>query len=389
MSPAELLSESLPSQAFRVIPRYNYRRQFGDIDSLLLSIRKTLLRGDYVLGQPVTRFEANFAAYCQCAYGKGVNSGTDALLVTMRALGIGAGDEIIVPANTFHATVAAIELAGAKPVLIDADARSYLLDIRQLPGLLSPATKAILPVHLFGKPASMPEIMELAAGKSLLVIEDAAQAHGASTKGRRVGSFGIAGCFSFHPSKNLAAAGDAGAVVTDDPCLAAKIDSHRALGQQSQNDHVLVGLNTKMDTLQALVLDSKLQHLDEWNRSRAQIAYCYRSELRHLPVSFQSDSPDEVHVYHLFQLQTPHRDALLHFLKGRGIDAVIRYPTPIHLQPAFHKRGWREGQFPVAERLSKELLCLPLRPDMEEAEIEFVVRGVRDFFANVSAAERS
>jgi dTDP-4-amino-4,6-dideoxygalactose transaminase len=374
-------SAELSSEMFKVVSRYNYPHQLGDVDALLIELRSMLLNGDYVLGKAVSDFEAAFAAYCQCAYARGVNTGTDALVITMRALGIGAGDEVIVPANTFHATVAAIELAGATPILVDADPRSYLLDERQLPGVLSDRTKAIIPVHLFGKPVPMSNILELASRRRLLVIEDAAQAHGALYKGERVGSFGVAGCFSFHPSKNLAAAGDAGAIVTQDRDLAERIDLYRALGQRQQNEHVVVGLNSKIDALQAKVLSWKLHRLDEWNRSRARIAALYRTELDDLPVSFQSCDTDETHVYHLFQIQTPRRDELLRFLKGRGIDAVVRYPTPIHLQPAFQRWGWKQGQFPVSERLSKELLCLPLRPAMDQTEIDFVIQGVRDFFA--------
>jgi dTDP-4-amino-4,6-dideoxygalactose transaminase len=317
-------------------------QQFGDINALLVQLRSLLLNGDYVLGREVSGFEAAFAAYCQCEY-EGVNTGTDALIIAMRALGIGAGDEVIVPANTFHATVAAIELAGATPVLVDAKPDSYLLDERQVPGLLSQRTKAIIPVHLFGKPVPMSNILELAARHNLLVIEDAAQAHGARYQGKPVGSFGVTGCFSFHPSKNLAAAGDAGAIVTQNAELADKIDLYRALGQRQQNEHVVVGLNSKMDALQAKVLSWKLHYLDEWICSRAQIAAWYRSELQDLPLSFQAYDSDETHVYHLFQIQTPRRDELLRFLKARGIDAVVRYPTPIHLQPAFQKWGWKQA----------------------------------------------
>jgi len=381
---------AISSEVCKCVSRYDYSQQFQNIDDLLTDIRRVLLTGNYVLGPEVNRFEAEFARYCDSAYCKGVNSGTDALLITMLALGIGRDDEVIVPANTFHATVAAIELAGATPVLVDADERTYLMDDRWLSSLLSGRTKAIIPVHLFGKPVPMENLLELAGRKNLLVIEDAAQAHGASIQGRRVGSFGIAGCFSFHPSKNLAAAGDAGAVVTRDEAFAARLDLYRALGQRCQNEHVLVGMNSKLDTLQAQILLSKLRYLDDWNASRAEIAGWYRSELEDLPVSFQARGTDEVHVYHLLQMRTSHRDALLGFLRVRGIDAVVRYPTPIHLQPAFHKYGWKPGQFPVSESLSKELLCLPLRPAMPEEEVLFVVETIRAFFSsNTGPAERS
>ncbi len=376
------------AEVVRSVPRYNYRHQFGDSDELIGELTRMLLDGHYVLSKEVSTFESAFAHYCGCTYAKGVNTGTDALVIALRALGIGNGDEVIAPANTFHATVAAIELAGATPVLVDADEESFLLDQSQLSASLGSRTRAIVPVHLFGKPVRMREVMAIAEKMGLLVIEDAAQAHGASIDGRRVGSWGAAGCFSFHPSKNLAAAGDAGAIVSRDENLARQIDLQRSLGQAAQNEHVVVGLNSKLDALQARILSWKLGRLDSWNESRARIASWYRSELGGLPVQFQSRDSGEVHVYHLFQMRTQHRDALLAFLRARGIDAVVRYPAPIHLQRAFRKWGWQPGAYPVAERLSKELLCLPIRPDMEEAEVGFVIDGVFAFFDESYSAVR-
>lgn len=339
--------------------RYNYRQQFGASPGQLLSeLESMLLEGNYVLGKAVSDFESDFASYCDCKYAKGVNTGTDALVITLRALGIGPGDKVIAPANTFHATVAAIELAGAVPVLVDAKADSYLIDEEQVDALLDGQVRAIIAVHLFGKPVPMLSLLQTAARKNLQVIEDAAQAHGASIHGRRVGSFGAAGCFSFHPSKNLAAAGDAGAIVTNDSELAKTLDMQRCLGQHRQNEHVLVGLNSKLDAIQARVLSWKLPSLDSWNASRTRIAERYRAELRDLPLFFQAHNEDEVHVYHLFQIRTQHRDALLSSLQARGIDAVIRYPTPIHLQPAFQKWGWRKGDYPVAGRPPVTLLLM-------------------------------
>ena len=374
-------SLGISPELFRSVSRYDYRQQFGDIDSLISDLKNLLLDGSYVLGKDVAAFEGAFAAYCDCQYGRGVNTGTDALIIAIRALGIGPGDEVVTAANTFHATVAAIELSGATPVLVDADSDTFLLDLAQLPGVLTPKTKAIVPVHLFGKPLPMAPVLELAERNRVLVIEDAAQAHGARVGGRRVGSFGVAGCFSFHPSKNLAAAGDAGALVTNDAALVRKFDMYRSLGQRNQNEHLVVGLNSKMDGIQARVLSWKLPRLDEWNRSRAEIAETYRAGLCDLPISFQATDANEVHVYHLFQIRVKGRDRLLSFLRSKGIDAIVRYPTPIHLQPAFERWGWRRGQFPVSERLAEELLCLPIRPAMREEEIQFVIQAVRDFFS--------
>lgn len=364
----------------RTVVRYNYVPQFGRIDELMSDLRHMLLEGRYVLSCEVSNFESAFASYCGCRYASGVNTGTDALVIALRALGIGAGDRVITQANTFHATVAAIELAGARPVLIDVDERTFLMDPDALSSQLTKRVCAVIPVHLFGKPSPMPAIMNLCGAKHVSVVEDAAQAHGATIGGKRVGSFGVMGCFSFHPSKNLAAAGDGGAIVTDDEVLAKRIELQRSLGQRSQNEHVAVGLNSKLDAVQARILSWKLPHLDSWNEARARVAEWYRSELSSLPVTFQALDAGEVHVYHLLQIRTARRDALLAFLRAQGIDAVVRYPTPIHLQTAFQKWGWHSGEFPVAERLSRELLCLPIRPDMDEAEVGIVVEGVHAFF---------
>ena len=361
--------------------RYNYRAQFEPgFATLLEELGAMLLDGHYVLSSHVSDFERGFAAFNGSAHCVGVNTGTDALLIALRSLGIGAGDEVITQANTFHATVAAIELSGATPVLVDADDESFLIDLPAVRAAVTSRTRAVIPVHLFGKPTPMTELLALARAKGFAVVEDAAQAHGARVDGQRVGSFGIAGCFSFHPSKNLAAAGDAGAIVTDDAALASRIAQVRALGQRAQNDHVVVGYNSKLDSLQARILSYKLARLDEWNRQRRERAALYREALRDLPLSFQRDDPNEEHVYHLFQVRSVYRDDLLAHLKRHGVDAVVRYPVPVHLQPAFQHRGWRQDDFPVAERLAKELLCLPLRPDLTEGDIAFVSDCVRSFF---------
>jgi dTDP-4-amino-4,6-dideoxygalactose transaminase len=237
-----------------------------------------------------------------------------------------------------------------------------------------------MPVHLYGKPTPMQSLVATAEQHSLHIVEDACQAHGAAINGRRVGTFGHIGCFSFHPSKNLAAAGDAGAVVTSDALLDERMRCQRELGQAGQNHHVMLGLNSKLDAIQARVLSWKLPHLDRWNASRRQVAAAYREQLAGLPLRFQSDGPGEDHVYHLFQVRTDRRDELLRHLTSNGVDAVVRYPEPIHLQEAFAEGGWRPGQFPVAEALAKELLCLPIRPHMTTSEITFVCDRVREFF---------
>lgn len=363
------------------VGRYNYPAEFGDgIDALAADLRRMLLAGRYVLTEEVSSFEAAFAAYLGVQHARGVNSGTDALILALMALDVGPGDEVVTHANTFYATVAAACLVGATPVLVDADDRTWGMDATQLDVAVTPRTRVLMPVHLFGKPAPMDAVMDAARRHGVQVVEDAAQSHGARIGERRTGSFGIVSCFSFHPSKNLAAAGDGGAVVTDDAEIAASIDRLRALGQAGQNHHVDIGYNSKLHALQARILEHKLPSLDGWNDARRLAAAGYRERLAGLPLRFQPEDAGEEHVFHLFQVRTDRRDALLAHLQQSGIDAVIRYPTPIHLQPAFADRGWRAGQFPVAEALAGELLCLPIRADLSADEQDYVAERIRAFF---------
>jgi dTDP-4-amino-4,6-dideoxygalactose transaminase len=363
------------------VERYNYASQFGnDIQPLLRVIGADLRNGNYILTEAVEAFEVAFANYIGCHWCVGTNSGTDALILALLALGVGRGDEVITQANTFYATVAAICFVGATPVLVDAEPHTYLMDIGQIESAISPCTKAIIAVHLFGKCTPMTALLALAKKHQLKVIEDAAQSHGAQIDGRAAGRFGDIGCFSFHPSKNLAAAGDAGAIVTDDPQLAAQIKVLRALGQSSQNQHVALGMNSKLDAIQARVLSSKLGQLEHWNDQRRAVASHYISRLHGLPLSFQARAKDKDHVYHLFQVRTEQRDELLAHLQSCGVDAVVRYPTPIHLQEAFVSYGWQLGDFPVAESLARQTLCLPLRPDMDIKETDLVCDCIHTFF---------
>jgi dTDP-4-amino-4,6-dideoxygalactose transaminase len=365
------------------VPRYNYIEQFGgQAESLGRRIGEMLLSGDYVLSREVAAFEQAFGEYLGAPHTLGVNSGTDALLLALMALEIGPGDEVITQANTFHATVAAIRLAGARPVLVDAIEDSFQIDASEIESQVTSRTRAILPVHLYGYPAPLDGILNWAGARGLDVIEDAAQAHGARVHGKRVGTLGRIGCFSFHPSKNLAAAGDAGAVVTRDAEVAERLAQLRALGQAGQNDHRRVGLNSKLDAIQAVVLTAKLPRLDAWNERRREVAAWYRERLRSFPLYFQTGEYLDECVFHLFQVGTDRRDALLTYLREHGVDAVVRYPVPIHLQPAFADQGWKAGQFPVAERLAKELLCLPIRPDMAVNEVDYVADCVGAFFSS-------
>jgi dTDP-4-amino-4,6-dideoxygalactose transaminase len=373
------LQESQPM--IRQVRRYNYAAQFGtDLRTLMDDLQRMLVEGRYILSEEVAAFERAWGAYLGVKHVCGVNTGTDAIILALLALGVGPGDEVVTQANTFHATVAAIRLAGATPVLVDADADTFLIDEARLAEVLTPRTRVLMPVHLYGKPTPMPRILALAEKHGLAVVEDAAQAHGAKIDGKRAGTVGILGCFSFHPSKNLAAAGDGGAVVTNDDGLAEALRHRRELGQCAQNHHVVLGLNSKLDAIQARILSHKLPHLDAWNAKRRHIASCYRERLADLPLCFQRITPDEEHVFHLFPVRTNRRDALQRALQAAGIDATVRYPTPIHLQSAFADQGWRPGQFPTAERLANELLCLPIRPDMAIDEVAYVADCVHAFF---------
>lgn len=363
------------------IDRYNYPQQFGeDPEPLFSDIRSMILGGEYILTRHVAEFERAFADYIGVPHAAGLGSGTDALILALMAAGVGPGDGVITAANTFYATVAAIRLVGAVPELVDADEDTFLMHPDRLRETISTRTRAVIPVHLYGKINPMDRIMEIARACDLVVIEDAAQAHGASLKGKRAGAWGDIGCFSFHPSKNLAAAGDAGAVVTASPAYDEEIRIRRGLGQRGQNNHVLLGYNSKLDSIQARILLWKLPHLDAWNRRRREIAAAYRRRLGGLPIEFQSVEPGEEHAYHLFQIRVRERDRLLAHLQARGVDAVIRYPQPIHLQPAFADLPYRKGEFPVAEILARELLCLPLRPDFGESEIDHVVNAIREYY---------
>jgi dTDP-4-amino-4,6-dideoxygalactose transaminase len=362
------------------VPRYDYSSQYEGFDQLMIELASMIANGNYVLGREVANFERAFAEYLGCPSVVGVNTGTDALLCSFKTLGLGSDDEIVTQANTFNATVSAICLAGQKPVLVDAHEDSFLINVDEALAVVGPRTRVLVPVHLYGKPTPMERLVSQCNKRGIAVVEDAAQAHGARTEGRRVGTFGILGCFSFHPSKNLAAAGDGGAIAINCPGLAERLSVIRALGQAGQNNHVEVGYNTKLDAIQAKILMWKLRDLDRWNGQRRAIARAYHERLADLPVQFQAWQDSEEHVFHQFPIRTPCRDRLLEYLLEKGVDAVIRYPVPIHLQPAFSGFGWKPGQFPVAEALARELVCLPIRPNLTMSEVEYVSDCMRAFF---------
>ncbi|MFI8420350.1 DegT/DnrJ/EryC1/StrS family aminotransferase [Streptomyces sp. NPDC085479] len=353
-----------------LVPRYGYPAQFDDLPALTERITALLLSGDYILGKPVERFERAFAERLGAGAAVGVNSGTDALVLALHALGIGPGDEVVTVANTFHSTVLAIVRVGAVPVLVDCTDTDYMTDLDLLEAAITPRTRGIIAVHMFGQVLDMDRIGSLAARHGLALVEDCAQAVGAEWNGRAAGTFGDIGCFSFHPSKTLGAAGDAGAAITGRPELADRLRVLRGLGQREQNQHVEAGYSSRMDSVQALVLEHKLPRLDAWNRARRAVADRCTRALEGSAVRVPEAGPE--HVYHMYQVVVPGRDATLAALRAAGVDAVVRYPVPIPLQPAFAAYGFDPDAYPNARFLAENALCLPLRPEMTPEETDLM-----------------
>jgi dTDP-4-amino-4,6-dideoxygalactose transaminase len=359
-------------------------------DELQRACVDALARGDYVLGADVARLEDEFAAYCGVRHAVGVDSGTSALELALRAHGIGAGDEVITVANTFVATAFAISHAGATPVLVDAEPSSYMLDPALLDAAVTPRTRAVVPVHLYGQPADMAAIRAVADAHGLIVIEDACQAHGAKLNDRRAGALGDAAAFSFYPSKNLGAAGDGGIVVTDDDFVAQRLRMLRNYGEIRKHRSDIVGFNRRLDTLQAAMLRVKLPYLDGWNEARRRHAARYGELLADAPVATPAARAGVEHVWHLYVVRVPGRDDVRKRLAANGIETGVHYPVPIHLQPAYHQLGYGVGDFPVAERCAEEVLSLPMYPELADDAICRVVTAlVQATAAPPLAADRS
>jgi len=345
-----------------------------------VAVDEVLTDCNFILGRQVREFEQAFAAYVGVGHAVGVSNGLDALRIALAALDIGPGDEVIVPANTYIATALAVSVLGARVVLVDCDASTYNLDPAKLERAITSRTRVVIPVHLTGQPADMAPILEIAERRGLQVLEDAAQAHGAQYRGRRCGSMGIAGCFSFYPAKNLGAAGDGGMIVTQNEKLARQARKLSNYGEVVKYEHTDKGVNARLDTLHAAILGVKLPHLDEWNRRRARHAQRYRERLAEVgDIRLQAVLPESTHVYHLFMVQTSRRDALRQFLQDRGVQTGIHYPTPIHLQPAYADHGWKRGDFPVAEELASRIVSLPMFPELKDEQIDYVCRQIGEF----------
>lgn len=350
-------------------------------EDIAQAVQAVITDCNFILGRQVTAFEEAFARFIDVKHAIGVSDGLNALKLALTALEIGAGDEVILPANTFIATALAVVQAGATPVLVDCDAESYNIDTRLIERAITARTKAIIPVHLTGQAADLDPILQLAKARGLVVIEDAAQAHGALYKGKPCGSIGAAGCFSFYPAKNLGCCGDGGMVTTNDALLADRLRRLRNYGQRIKYEHQEKGENSRLDTLQAAILQVKLPHLKGWNEARAAHAQQYRERLAGVgDVQFQKLSNFSTHIYHLFIIETDYRDRLQQHLEDKGIQTGVHYPKPIHLQEAFRDLGYGPGDFPVAERLATRMLSLPMYPELTSSQIEQVAEETKRYF---------
>jgi dTDP-4-amino-4,6-dideoxygalactose transaminase len=357
-----------------MIPVANPYKQYAaykkEIDE---AIERVLNKGHYILGEEVQAFEQEFSRYIGVKNAIGTGSGTEAIHLALAACGVGDGDEVITIAHTAVATVAAIELAGAVPVFVDIEREFYTLDPSRVLRAITKKTKAIIPVHIYGQPADMKPLMEIAKKNNIRVIEDCAQAHGATYYGQRVGSFGDMGCFSFYPTKNLGAVGDAGMVVTDNETLAQRASLLREYGWSERYISSIRGWNTRIDEMQAAILRIKLRHLDNDNAKRAKIAMFYNKSLEPLDIVLPGCRENATHVYHLYVVRSPRREELLDFLPRRGVAASIHYPIPIHLQPAYRGRIQGSNELPETERAALQVLSLPIFPELSEEEARVVI----------------
>ncbi len=356
-----------------VIPFGDLKTQYHSIkEEIDQAIARVLESSQFILGDEVAAFEEEFAAYSGARFGIGVNSGTSALHLALLAAGIGKGEEVITVPFTFVATVAAIEYTGARPVFVDIDSRSYTMNVNQIEGKITERTKAILPVHLYGQAADMDPILEIARRHNLLVIEDAAQAHGAEYKGRRVGGIGHLGCFSFYPGKNLGAYGEGGMIVTNNSEYNKVIRMLRDWGQDRKYSHLIKGFNSRMEGLQGAVLRVKLRHLETWTEARRTHADAYCKGLMKCDLWLPEEMPYARHVYHVFSIRSPKRNVLQQKLQTRGIQTGIHYPLPVHLQEAYSDLGYTRGDFPLSESAAGEVFSLPLYPEMSKTQIALV-----------------
>jgi dTDP-4-amino-4,6-dideoxygalactose transaminase len=362
------------------VPIIDLVRQHKKIEEELVEAFKRVLNsGQFILGNELEAFEKQAAEYLGVKYALGVGNGTDALTIALHAIDVGPGDEVITTPFTFFATAETIAMRGAKPVFVDVEDSTLNIDVSKIEEKITKKTKAILPVHIFGQGAKMEKILEIAKKYNLKVIEDTAQGFGAKRNGKYLGSFGDLGTFSFFPTKNLSCLGDGGLITTNDETLASKIKMLRVHGSSKKYYHEFLGYNSRLDAVQAAFLSVKLKYIDIWNETRRQIASIYNKELSYYVRVPHVDEGNE-HIYHQYTIRTEKRDSLMEFLNKKNISTQVHYPIPLHLQPALSFLGYKEGDLPVAERAAKEVLSLPIFPEMTDSEVEYVIESVKEFF---------
>ena len=361
------------------VPLVDLRRQYKSIKAeIKKAIDEVLECGEYILGENVRKFEQAFANYCEAKYGIGVNSGSDALTLALKAIGAKSGDKIITVPNSFVSTANCIVFCGAKPIFVDVDSETLNLNPEKLESAITEKAKAIIVVHVHGHPADMDPINEIAEKYKIYVIEDACQAHGALYKGKKVGSLGDIACFSFYPTKNLGAYGDGGMIVTNNSELADKVRSLRNYGRVAPYIYKTIGYNSRLDELQAAILLVKLKYLDKWINERRRNAKLYSEHLSEVPeIAVPVEKEYAKHVYWVYSIRTKHRDKIQNFLNKNGIETMVHYPLPIHLQECYSYLGYAQGSFPIAEKSSKEILSLPMFAELREEEIMYVVQGIK------------
>ncbi len=366
------------------IPLLDLKAQYeslkADIDKAVIDVLES---GHYVLGPNVKLLEEEIATYCGVSYGIGVANGTDALLLSLVAYGIGQGDEVITSPFTFFASAEVISQVGATPVFVDVDPKTYNIDVAKLEEKITKKTKAIIPVHIFGQTADMDLIMELAEKYNLIVIEDACQAIGAEYKGLKAGSIGHTGCFSFFPTKNLGGYGDGGMIVTNDENVFKKLKILRAHGSSPKYYHSVIGYNSRLDEIQAAMLRVKFRRIDKWNQERFKKALVYDKLLKNTPLVLPQRMADKKHAYHLYTIQTEYREDLANFLKEKGISTGIYYPVPLHQQEVYKELEYGQGSFPIVEELVKKTLSIPLYPEIRGDQQEYVCNRIKDFYSKI------
>ncbi len=366
------------------VPFIDFREQYYVVrDQIDAGLKKVFEDGTFILGPQERDFEQAFARYCEAPYAVGVNSGTDALYLALVALNVGPGDEVILPSFTFIATALCVSYTGAKPVFVDIEERTYNIDPDKFAAAITPRTKVIIPVHIYGQPADINQITELAKRHKIAVVEDACQAHGATYQGRKTGSLGDIACFSFYPTKSLGGCGDGGMIVTNNKEIYEKILMLRDYGRQGRYDHKIKGYNSRLDTVQAVVLAAKLPHLDQWNRMRNDVAVQYGQLLKNIDsIITPFLEKDRTHVFQTYAVRVPNRDKVCGQMKNRGVDVLIHYPIALHLQEAYADLGYKRGDCPVSEAVADDILSLPIFPHMKKEQIDYVCAALRELVEN-------